>query len=119
LDEVAVPLIGEYKMAMTSNNPENMYDAFFLFFSLSNMGDLKDPVDWKNHSKTYDIYDSNRVQFYYMPKAFINNGEEVLLFKRRVHLLFNAKEHPNWELTPWTMENAAAPWVELRKMKIS
>jgi hypothetical protein len=111
-DEAMFVLVGENKMAIIYNKPENMHDAFVRTVSFPPYTD-----DWRDRSQQYDIHDPNRVQFYYLSKAFINNGEEVLLFKRRVHA-YGPRGFPNWEATPWAPENAAAPWVELRKMKI-
>jgi len=119
-DELPTPLVGEHKIAVMGNKRENMHGAFLRVSSLSsNLDDWRDSVDWNDHSKTYDIYDPNDVQFYYIPKVFLNNGEEILLFKRRAYLLASPKNSTNWEVTPWTVDNAAASWVELRKMKIS
>jgi len=119
-DETPAPLVGEHKIVLSGNTPENMHSAFLRSVLFSpNMDDWKDTVDWKDHMTTYNIDDPNRVQFYYIPKVFINEEKEILLFKRRAYLLHSRKEFPNCEATPWTLENAAAPWVELRKMKIS
>jgi len=112
-DEAMFVLVGENKMAIIYNKPENMHDAFVRTVSFPPYTD-----DWRDRSQQYDIHDPNRVQFYYLAKAFINNGTEVLFFKRRVYT-YAPREFPNWEVTPWTPDNAAAPWVELRKMKIS
>ena len=117
-DEAVFVLVGKHKIATTDNKP-SMHDAYLRTSALSpNIDDWKETVDWKDYSKTYDIHDPNRVQFFYMPKAFINNEKEILLFKRRVCHIYKPSEHPNWEVTPYKPENAAAPWVELRKMKI-
>ena len=113
-DEVPLPLVGENKIATTGNKPENMHGAFLRISSLSS-----DLDNGKDRAKIYDIYDPNRVQFYYIPKVFLNNEKDVLLFKRRAYGLSRPAEHPNWEVTPYAPENAAAPWVELRKIKIT
>jgi hypothetical protein len=118
-DESIRPLVGEHKIATACNKIGSMHDAFLRTASLPPIADgWGNTVDWKDHSKTYDIHDPNHVQFYYMPKAFLNNGEEILFFKRRAYVHSNPRGYPYWEATPWTVENADAPWVELRKMKI-
>jgi len=111
-DEAMLTLVGEDKMAIIYNRPENMHDAFLRTVSFPPYTD-----DWRDRADVQDFRDPNRVQFYYLAKAFLNRGDEVLLFKRRA-LAWTPMEGMNWEVTPWTVENAAAPWVELRKMKI-
>jgi hypothetical protein len=71
--------------------------------------------DW-NERRTRQVFnDPNDVFFGYHLKAFVPNTDELLVLKWRVCWTY---KNALTKETPWTLENSAAPWVELRKVKI-
>ncbi|MDR2441840.1 MAG: hypothetical protein LBE12_20995 [Planctomycetaceae bacterium] len=63
------------------------------------------------YGKEYLLHDPNKIQFYYSLQGYLPKSHEILFAKKRLLSSQYA--------TPYKIDNAAVPWVELQKYPIS